>query len=151
MTKYATLPPSRDTELRMEHLLRGMRHLKLRVYPTDDLEISAEFIQGLAALYSNATSQHLKNVYADTFVSLLHPVVETATAEVNHPIWSSAVATILQRALQAASKPKLWVNAFPLVVVALCVSPRDVFMQHWQSTIDVIMAKLKVSNVPLTA
>lgn len=147
MTKYATLPASRENDTRMEHLLKGMRSLKLRVYPENELEMSADFMQALAALFSNAATQTLKLAYADTFVSLLHPVVETATAEVNHPIWSQAIAVILQRAHLIATKPKYWPAIFPLITLALCVSPRDIFMQQWQPTIDVIMAKLKVSCI----
>jgi hypothetical protein len=130
----------------MEHLLKGMRCLKLRVYPENELEESAEFIQALAALFSNAATQTLKLAYADTFVSLLHPVVETATAEVNHPVWSPAISIILQRAHAIASKPKYWPAIFPLIVLALCVSPRDVFMQQWQPTMDTIMVRLKVRS-----
>lgn len=127
-------------DVRTEHLLRGMRHLKLRVYPEDELEMSSEFIQALASLY--ATS-NLQKIYADTFVSLLHPAVDTATAEVNHPLWSRAIASILQRASAAAKKN--WTVSFPLVVVALAVSPRDVFMQNWQQSMDAVISRLKVS------
>jgi hypothetical protein len=134
----------------MEHLLKGMRCLKLRVYPENELEESADFMQALASLFSSAPTQTLKLAYADTFVSLLHPVVETATAEVNHPIWSQAIAIILQRAHAVASKPKYWAAIFPLIVLTLCVSPRDIFMQQWQSTIDTIMIKLKVGLVKVS-
>lgn len=147
MSKYASLPSSKDTDMRMEHLLRGMRYLKIKVYPEDELEMSSEFIQSLASLYASphVASQGLKNAYADTLVHLLHPVIETATAEVNHPLWSKAITLILQKALAAASKPKYWTASFPLVVVALGVSPRDLFMQHWQGCIDAILTKLRVS------
>lgn len=145
MTKITSLPPTKEYEARIEHLLKGMRHLKIRVFPEPELEMSAEFVQSLAALYSNANSQGLKNAYADTLVHLLHPVIETATAEVHHPMWSKAIGIILQRALAGAFKPKLWAVSFPLVVVALGVSPREVFMQQWQGCIDSILPRLKVS------
>ncbi len=121
-----------------------MRHLKLRVYPEVELEISSELVQQLAAFFAKAHGQSLKCAYAETLTSLLHPVVETATAEVNHPMWSKAIAIILQRALPMAAKPRYWSVMFPLVVVALGVSPREAFLQQWQGCIDSILAKFKV-------
>lgn len=121
-----------------------MRHLKLRVYPEDELEMSAEFLQELAGLFANAHGQALKCTFAETFTSLLHPVVETATAEVNHPMWSRAVTVILQKAREMVTKPRYWATAFPLVVVALGVSPREVFLQHWQGCIEAVILKFKV-------
>ena len=123
-----------------------MRHLQLRVYPETELELSAEFIEQLSAFFANAHGQSLKCAYAETFTSLLHPCIEIATAEVNHPMWSKAIATVLARALVMCQKPRYWPTAFPLVVVALGVSPRDVFLSHWQSCIDAIFLRFKVSN-----
>jgi len=145
--KYASAAqPTKEAEIRIEHLLRGMRHLKLRMYPEDELEMSAEFMQQLAAFFSNAHGQNLKCAYAETLTSLLHPVIETATAEVNHPVWAKAVAIVLSRALTMAQKPRYWSTAFPLVVVSLGVSPKEVFLQNWSMCIEVVTARLKVGS-----
>lgn len=150
LSKYASsAQPTKEAEARIEHLLRGMRHLKLKVYPEDDLEMSAEFIQQLAAYFANTHGQNLKCAYAETFTALLHPVIETATAEVNHPMWSKAIAIILARALAMMAKPRYWSTAFPLVVIALGVSPREVFMQQWPMCIEHINAKVKVGQARL--
>jgi hypothetical protein len=106
--------------------------------------MAAEFLQGLAAFFANAHGQSLKAAYAETLTSLLHSVVGIATAEVNHPLWSKAVASILQRAQTMLAKPRYWLVAFPLVIVALGASPRDVFLQHWQANLDSIAVRLKV-------
>lgn len=144
--KYPTAQPNREAEARIEHLLVGLRSLKLRVYPETELEMSAEFIQALAEFFAIAHGQTIKCAYAEAFTSLLHPVIETATAEVHHPMWSKAVALILDKALAMMAKPRYWSVALPLVVVTLGVSPREVFMQHWQGCIETITAKLKVSG-----
>lgn len=123
--------------------------LKLKVYPEEELEMSAEFIQALAGFFANAHGQYLKCAYAETLIHLLHPVIETATAEVNHPMWSKAVAIILQRASAMLGKPRYWSIGFSLFVVTLGVSPREVFMQHWQTCIDNIQARFKVSSTAL--
>lgn len=133
----------KDLDARVEHILKGVRHLKLKVYPDDNLEMASEFLQTLSVFFVNAHGNSLKSAFAETFTHLLHPVIESATAEVNHPLWSKAVATVLQRAMVMASKPRYWNVAFPLVVVALSVSPREVFMEHWQACIDSISSKTK--------
>jgi hypothetical protein len=122
-----------------------MRHLQLRVYPESDLEISAEFIQTIATFFANAHGTQLKSAYAETLTSLLHSVIDTATAEVNHPSWSKAVALILQRGLNMASKPRYWPVAFPLVVVTLGASPRDAFREQWPWLLENVTTRLKVS------
>ncbi|WWC85329.1 uncharacterized protein L201_000192 [Kwoniella dendrophila CBS 6074] len=149
LSKYSSNnnQPTREIESKIEHLLRGMKYLKLRVYPEDELEMSSEFITSLASFFANSHGQTLKIAYAETFTSLLHPVIETATAEVNHPMWSKAIAMILERALVMAQKARYWSSAFPLVITALGVSPREVFMQQWQSCIDAILAKFKDRNL----
>lgn len=146
MGKYSSSQQTKESEMRMEHLLKGMRHLRLRVYPEEELEMSAEFITQLAFFFNNVHGQYLKCAFAETFTSLLHSVIETATAEVNHPMWSKAITVILGRAIAMSQKPRYWSTAFPLVVVALGVSPRDIFMQHWQFCLDNVTPKLKVSG-----
>ncbi|WVO12730.1 hypothetical protein L204_100338 [Cryptococcus depauperatus] len=142
--KYATVQqPTKEHEAKVEHLLKGMRHLQLKVYPEEELELSAEFLQSLSTFFLSAHGQSLKLAYAETFTHLLHPVVETATAEVNHPIWSQAIGVVLEKANGLVGKARYWSVAFQLMVTALAVSPREVFMQQWQSAIDAIMAKLK--------
>jgi hypothetical protein len=73
-------------------------------------------------------------------------VIETATAEVNHPMWSKAIASVLQRALAMLAKPRYWSVGFPLLVVTLGVSPREVFMQHWAMLIEHIQLRFKASR-----
>ncbi|WWD15776.1 hypothetical protein CI109_100199 [Kwoniella shandongensis] len=144
LSKYAgSTQPTKEAEARIEHLLKGMRYLKLRVYPEEELEMSSEFIQSLASFFANTHGQTLKVAYAETFTSLLHPVIETATAEVNHPQWSRAVSVILDRAVAMTGKQRYWAAAFPLVVTALGVSPREVFMQQWQPCFDAVMVRFK--------
>ncbi|KAK4689950.1 hypothetical protein P7C73_g153, partial [Tremellales sp. Uapishka_1] len=74
-------PPPKDIEVKVEHLLKGMKHLKLRVYPEEELELSAEFLHALSRHFANAHGQNLKAAYAETLTSLLHPVVESSDHE----------------------------------------------------------------------
>lgn len=105
--------------------------------------MAAEFVETMASRFSAAHGNVLKCAYAETLTYLLHPVIQTATAEVNHPVWARAIAIILQRAMSMASKPRYWNIAFPLVVVALAVSPREIFLEHWQSCVEFITTKCK--------
>ena len=146
LSRYAAAP-TKETEAKIEHLLKGMRRLKLKVYPEEELEMSSEFIQAIAGFFANTHGQYLKYAYAETLIHLLHPVIETATAEVNHPMWSKAIAIILQRASGMLAKPRYWSIGFSLFVVTLGVSPREVFMQNWQVCMDHVQRGLKVSLV----
>lgn len=123
-----------------------MRRLKLKVYPEEELEMSSEFIQAIAGFFANTHGQYLKYAYAETLIHLLHPVIETATAEVNHPMWSKAITVILQRASGMLAKPRYWSIGFSLFVVTLGVSPREVFMQNWQVCMDHVQRGFKVSK-----
>lgn len=107
--------------------------------------MAAEFVETMASFFSAAHGNVLKCAYAETLTHLLHPVIQTATAEVNHPVWARSIGIILQRAMSMASKPRYWSVAFPLVVVALAVSPREIFLEHWQTCIEYITTKCKVS------
>jgi len=109
--------------------------------------MSSEFIQAIAGFFANTHGQYLKYAYAETLIHLLHPVIETATAEVNHPMWSKAIAVILQRASGMLAKPRYWSIGFSLFVVTLGVSPREVFMQNWQVCIDHVQRGFKVSHI----
>jgi hypothetical protein len=146
LSRYAAAP-TKETEAKIEHLLKGMRRLKLKVYPEEELEMSSEFIQAIAGFFANTHGQYLKYAYAETLIHLLHPVIETATAEVNHPMWSKAIAVILQRASGMLAKPRYWSIGFSLFVVTLGVSPREVFMQNWQVCIDHVQRGFKVSHM----
>lgn len=42
-------------------------------------------------------------------------------------------------------KDKYWHVGYPLAVVALCVSPRETFKEHWMDLITSGLAKMKVS------
>ena len=108
--------------------------------------MSSEFIQAIAGFFANTHGQYLKYAYAETLIHLLHPVIETATAEVNHPMWSKAITVILQRASGMLAKPRYWSIGFSLFVVTLGVSPREVFMQNWQVCMDHVQRGFKVSH-----
>lgn len=146
LSRFANAASTKESDAKIEHLLKGMRRLKLRVYPEEELEMSSEVIQALAGFFANAHGQNLKCAYAETFVHLLHPVIETATAEVNHPMWSKAIASVLQRALAMLAKPRYWPVGFPLLVVTLGVSPREIFMQHWLMLMEHVQSRFKAGH-----
>lgn len=56
-------------------------------------------------------------------------LLQSATAELHHPVWIKALDLIAPRAFSMISKPRYWMTAYPLYVAALCVSPEDRFLQ----------------------
>jgi hypothetical protein len=155
---------SKDTDMRYEMLLRGLRHIEIKVYPPEKFEEGAEFLELLCRSFENAHGFGLKTAFAETLTHLLHPIgkvhilafsdpypradvtTQTAQAEVNHPLWAKAIEVIYTKAKDMVSKPRYWTVAYPLVVTSLCVGPQDFFLKHWLSCFDAGFGKLKVRS-----
>ena len=131
-----------------------------QVYPPENFEEGAEFLDSLSKSFEHAHGSRLKTVFAEILVHMLHdigkvrklwrenPIIltawQTAQAEVNHPQWAKAIETIYPKARDMANKPRYWSVAYPLSVVSLCVAPREFFLKHWQSCMELSLSKLKV-------
>jgi hypothetical protein len=130
----------------------------------------ADFLHDIASFFAQTHGSTLKTAYAETIQRIIHPIanvcrsrdhrlprhrsltlgrlsplvlLQTATAEVNHPQWAKAVAIIYTQA-QKMLKDKYWHVGFPLAAVALCVSPREVFREHWLDLITAGFVRLRV-------
>ena len=61
-------------ETKAEMLIKCMRFLKLKIYPMDSLEETADFLHILSEFFANAHNVRVKNAYADVLVDLLEPI-----------------------------------------------------------------------------
>jgi len=61
-------------ESKVELLIRSMRFLKLKLYPMEALEDTAEFLQECSNFFQNAHSIKIKHAFAEVFVELLDPI-----------------------------------------------------------------------------
>ncbi|KAI9459195.1 cell morphogenesis N-terminal-domain-containing protein [Lactarius psammicola] len=133
----------KDVDSRYENLVRGLKHIQIKVWPPESFEEGAEFMEALAKAFENAHGFRFKLSFAETLVQLLHPVAKTAQAEVNHPQWAKAVEIIHPKARDLSGKPRYWHVAYALVVVSLCVSPTDYFLRNWSACFEAGLNKLK--------
>ncbi|CAO3582028.1 unnamed protein product [Absidia cylindrospora] len=136
LEKYNSHTIMKERQSHMEMLISGMRFLKIKIYPVDALEETADFLSSCAGFFKNSHGIKVKHAYAALFVQLLLPVADVAVAEVNFPAWAKTVDLVYPRALKMTLKPKHMMVAFPLVTTLLCVSRKDFFTQHWLSVLD---------------
>ncbi|KAG1858767.1 cell morphogenesis N-terminal-domain-containing protein [Suillus subalutaceus] len=134
---------AKDLDTKYEHLVKGLRHVQLRVWPPEAFEEGAEFLELLAKSFANAHGLRFKIAFADTLTRLLHPIGKTAQAEVNHPQWEKAIERIYPRAKEMMSKPRYWHIAYPLAVTSLCVAPHQYFLRNWTACFEYGLSKMK--------
>ncbi|KAF8962300.1 cell morphogenesis N-terminal-domain-containing protein [Flammula alnicola] len=135
---------SKDAGTRYENLVKGLKHIKIKVWPPEAFEEGAEFMESLSKSYGNAHGQ-LKIAFAETLIMLLHPIGKTAQAETNNPQWGKAIEIIYPRAREMSKR--YWQVAFPLAITALCVAPQAYFLKHWQPFFENSISKLKTISL----
>ncbi|KAH7922710.1 hypothetical protein BV22DRAFT_1197227 [Leucogyrophana mollusca] len=133
----------KDLDTRYENLVKGLRHIQIKVWPPEAFEEGAEFMESLSKSFENAHGLRFKVAFAETLTRLLHPIGKTAQAEVNHPQWEKAIEKIYPRAKDMMSKPRYWHVAYPLAVTSLCVAPHQYFLRNWVGCFEHGMSKLK--------
>lgn len=139
-------PSSKDKETQLELVIHGMCHLQLKIYPMDQLDESADFLQSLAHFFLKTNLPRIRYAYMDVFNSLLLPVVSVGTVELNHPVWVQAISEIYPRILASIPKTSKQGSGGPAIVAAttlLTVSPQEYFSQNWTVLLDVIMSRFK--------
>ncbi|KAJ7599265.1 cell morphogenesis N-terminal-domain-containing protein [Mycena floridula] len=137
----------KDLDMKYENLVKGIRHIQIKVWPPEAFEEGAEFLESLSKSFANAHGFRLKSAFAETLVHLLHPIGKTAQAETNNPLWAKAIELIYPKAREMMAKPRYWSVAFPLVITSLCVSPDSLFRKHWVSCFEASLAKLKEKSL----
>ncbi|KAF8156931.1 cell morphogenesis N-terminal-domain-containing protein [Crassisporium funariophilum] len=134
---------SKDLGVKYENLVKGLKHIKIKVWPPEAFEEGAEFMESLSKSFANAHGPGLKIIFAEVLIMLLHPIGKTAQAETNNPQWGKAIEIIYPKAREMMGKPRYWQVAFPLAITSLCVAPQSYFLKHWQSCFESVISKLK--------
>ncbi|TCD68750.1 Cell morphoproteinsis protein PAG1 [Steccherinum ochraceum] len=140
----------KDSDFKYENLVKGLKHLQIKVWPPENFEEGAEFLESLSKSFEHAHGVRLKTIFAETLTQILHPIAKTAQAEVNHPDWAKAIELIYPKARDMMSKPRYWQVAYPLVVSSLCVAPQDYFAKNWQPCFEVGINKMKEKPYRMT-
>ncbi|KAG5513854.1 hypothetical protein PMAC_000476 [Pneumocystis sp. 'macacae'] len=134
---------TREKELKVEMVIHGMKSLKIKLFPEDALEESSDFIASLARFFEGTRCCRIKYAYANLFHHSMLPMVDSATAELNFPLWAKTIEVLYLRVIKMSMKIRLWNVAFSLATTLLCVSPRDMFLANWLNLIESNILKLK--------
>ncbi|PWW76503.1 hypothetical protein C7212DRAFT_38346, partial [Tuber magnatum] len=134
---------AKDTEAKVELVVRGMSYIKLRFFPENALQESADFMLSLANFFNKSHGFRVKRSYCEIFSKLLLPVASTAKTELNYPTWQEFVNLLHPKLNDMMTKPRHWHTAFPLVGTLLCVSPHEFFAQCWLPLIESNLPKLR--------
>jgi hypothetical protein len=136
LEKFNSQTIMKERQAHIEMLIKGMRYLKIKIYPLDALEETADFLSSCATFFKNAHGAKVKHAYANLFIQLLLPIAEVAVAEVNFPSWANAVDLMYPRAMKMTLKPRHTLAGYPLVTTLLCVSRKEFFAANWFSVVE---------------
>lgn len=136
-------PANRETEGRMELVLGGMKHLRIKVYPEDAWDQSCDFMISLSRFFARSQGHRLKYAYCQALEILLLPVAAKANTELNMPKWTEVLGTVGPRVASMFVKPRHWSVAFPLTATLLCVSPAETFATQWLQLVLLLQPKFK--------
>lgn len=135
--------PPRDLEIRVDMMIRSVRHVHVQTYPENAWRESCVFLCTLADLLVSSHGATLKYAYCNAFVDLLLPVASNWSPSLNTPKYREFHAIINPRVTNIAAKPRHWAEALPTYSVLLCASPDDQFSTNWPITLSTLQTKLK--------
>lgn len=136
---------SRDaTEGKIELVLGGMKHLRLKASPPEAWEQTCGFMIALGKLFARSHGPKVKSAFCQMLEMLLLPIAAQAgNNDFSHPKWAEVLSNISPRLAQIFVKPRHWTFAFPLTATMLCVSPPDTFSSQWLQLVYPLQTKFK--------
>lgn len=133
-----------STEGKVELVLGGMKHLRVKILPEEAWEESCRFLIALGRLFSKSHGQRVKWAFCQVIDTLLLPIAATASnSHLMHPKWAEVLSAIGPRLAQMFIKPRHWGVAFPLTATMLCVSSPENFVARWMQLILSVQTKVK--------
>ncbi len=106
----------------MELVLGGMKHLRVKLSPSESWDQSCEFMISLGRLFGRSHGQKVKAAFCQVLETLLMPVAARANnSDFTQPKWGEVLSHISPRLAQMFVKPRDWSSAFPLKATMLCV------------------------------
>ncbi|RKP38757.1 cell morphogenesis N-terminal-domain-containing protein [Dimargaris cristalligena] len=131
-------------EPQVEIIIRGMRYLRLKIYPVDILEETAQFLLSCTKFFvQGAHGVRIRYAYSEVFTQLLLPIGAVADAEVNFPDWAKSMDLLLSRAIKMASKPRYLPVAYPFMTAVLCACRKEVFLAKMPWFLEQAFIKIK--------
>lgn len=134
----------RDVESRIELILIGMKHLRIRISPPDAWERSCNFLISLGKLFNASHGQKVKAAFCQVLEMLVLPIAATASSnDLAYPKWKEVVTTITPRLAQLFMRPRHWTYSFALTATMLCADMPENFGSQWMQLIYPLNNKLQ--------
>ncbi|KAK4640404.1 Cell morphogenesis protein PAG1 [Podospora bellae-mahoneyi] len=135
---------SPHVESRLELVLGGMKHLRIKTSPAAAWDQSCDFMASLGKLFGRSKGGRVKSAFCQVLEMLMLPIAaEANNSDIAHPKWAEVLSTICPRLAEIMAKPRHWIYAFPLTATMLCVSPPETFVSQWNQLIYPLPPKLK--------
>ncbi|KJZ77921.1 hypothetical protein HIM_02558 [Hirsutella minnesotensis 3608] len=142
--KSPTSFQARDVEGKMDLVLGGMKHLRIKISPEGAWEESSAFLANLGRMFSKSHGLRTKTAFCQVIDMLLLPIAAKASnSHLMHPKWAEVLSGIGPRLAQMFIKPRHWTVAFPLTATLLCVSPPETFGSQWLQLVLSLQTKAK--------
>jgi hypothetical protein len=129
-------------DVRFAGFVHAVGYLRLKMYPQEALDESAEFVKSLGLAFQNTHGSKNKIAFAEALVELLEPTGAVASVEVNIPNWQRAVETSWPKAMKMMAKARYYNVALPLITSLLSVASYTFVMQQWQLVVEQTIPKL---------
>lgn len=134
----------REVEGKIELVLGGMKHLRIKTAPADAWDQSCDFMLSLGKLFAKSHGPRVKSAFCQMLEMLLIPIAANASnAHLASARWIEVVAAIAPRSSQMFLKPRHWTVAFPLTAALHCAGPMDSFTNQWLQLVTSLQARLK--------
>ncbi|PNY29757.1 Cell morphogenesis protein PAG1 [Tolypocladium capitatum] len=144
VVKNPTSSAGRDAEGKVDLVLGGMKHLRVKISPEGAWEESCDFLVSLGRLFNRSHGPRVKTAFCEAIDMLLLPIAAKASnSHLMHPKWSEVLASIGSRLGQMFIKPRHWTVAFPLTSTMLCLSSPDTFGSQWLQLVLSLQTKVK--------
>ncbi|KAJ6259267.1 hypothetical protein Dda_6166 [Drechslerella dactyloides] len=138
---------SRESEPRIELVIKGMSYLKIKVYPPDAFEQGCELMYLITKMFLTSQPQRIKHAYCDLYLKLLLPVAAAGDTEFNMPRWVEFIQQLYPRLSEMLAKARHWPAVFPVIGTVLCIMPRESFNATWLPLLEGNFPKLKDRGV----
>ena len=134
---------NRESEERVELIILAMKSLRVRTHPEQPWFDTCSFMYFLGDFFVNSHGLPIKHACCSVLETLILPIAATATQQLTTPRWKEFISHVNSRLPQMLTKPRHWLNAFPLSTLLLCASPAETFASQWLSIVTSLQAKLK--------
>ncbi|OAA48071.1 Armadillo-type fold protein [Beauveria brongniartii RCEF 3172] len=142
--KSPTSASGREVEGKIELVLNGMKHLRVKVSPEESWEQSCDFLIKLGRLFSKSHGQRVKSAFCQVLDMLLRPIAAVALdSHLMQAKWADVLSTIGPRLGQMYLKPRHWAVSFPLQATLVCASSPENFTAQWLQLIMPLQTKIK--------